>query len=85
MNDEIKEKYLRKIMIRLAIVGIFLAIPTFYLVAIVAYLSVGGVINMIYVWKFLTWISISIFITLIVLFFTIANFIYRILNPDYKG
>lgn len=85
MNDEIKEKYLRKIMIRLAIVGIFLAIPTFYLVSIVAYLSVGGVINMIYVWKFLTWISISIFITLIVLFFTIANFIYRILNPDYKG
>lgn len=85
MNDEIKEKYLRKIMIRLAIVGIFLAIPTIYLVAIVAYLSVGGVINMIYVWKFLTWISISIFITLIVLFFTIANFIYRILNPDYKG
>lgn len=85
MNDEIKEKYLRKIMIRLAIVGIFLAIPTIYLVAIVAYLSVGGVINMIYVWKFLTWISISIFIALIVLFFTIANFIYRILNPDYKG
>lgn len=85
MNDEIKEKYLRKIMIRLAIVGIFLAIPTIYLVAIVAYLSVGGVINMIYVWKFLTWISISIFITLIILFFTIANFIYRILNPNYKG
>lgn len=86
MNNEEKEKYLRKIMQSFVWLGVLLILPVVlsFIMGINSCAS-GDLEDLANAQKFLNWFNIPIYVLQVTLCFRIANYIFRILNPNYVG